>query len=54
MSKAIIYWKHLDTCAIGHGEPIDKDSAIAWVENQNKKWKGIIDHWIEEVPGDSE
>jgi hypothetical protein len=41
-----IHWKIGK--ATGHGEPIDFDLAIAWIESLNKSY-GPGTHWIVEV-----
>ena len=46
MKKVVIHWKLRDI--EGHGQPISRRVAKAWVDEMNLKY-GNGTHWIEEV-----
>jgi hypothetical protein len=42
----IVHWKSTLTGAEGHGDPLPREVAMAWVEQGNSRWPDIT-HWIE-------
>jgi len=45
----LVYWKSANTGAAGHGSPMSKTDAEAWVAKGNREWSGMVTHWIEPV-----
>jgi hypothetical protein len=43
---ARVAWKVRATGHEGIGEPVSVRTAKAWVDYENKKYRGEIDHWV--------